>query len=141
MPMARIDLRTGSTAEQRRAISDAIHSSLVEALGIPDDDLFHFFNEFDDDYLISAPVSFGLERRREAIFIQYSFAQRSIETLNRLYAATVRNLQQTTELEPRDIFINVVASPSENWWAAGRVLDPETGFDARMAGDVLPATN
>jgi hypothetical protein len=37
--------------------------------------------------------------------------------------------------------MNVVPSPSENWWAAGRLLDPNTGFDARMDTDALPPQN
>ena len=138
MPMTKIYLRTGSSADHRKAVSDAVHRSLVEVLEIPEDDLFHIFHELADSYLISAPVAFGLERRREAVFIQFSFAQRPAETLNALYAATVRNLGELAGLEPRDIYINVVPSPSENWWAAGRVLNPDTGFDARMAADSVP---
>ncbi len=138
MPMTKIYLREGSTAEERQRVSDAIHRSLVDVLGIPADDRYHIFHELDNDHLISAPVAFGLERRHEAVFIQYYFAQRPAETLNELYRATVKNLQEMTDLEPRDIYINVVASPSENWWAAGRLLDPDTGFDTRMAADSLP---
>jgi hypothetical protein len=141
MPMTKIYLREGSTAEFRQAVSDAIHRSLIQVLSIPEDDKYHIFHALQDDHLISAPVAFGLERRREAIFIQYYFAQRPAETLNELYKVTVNNLQELTDLEPRDIYINVVPSPSENWWAAGRLLDPNTGFDARMDTDALPPQN
>lgn len=141
MPMTKIYLRTGSTADHRQAISDAIHRSLIEVLAIPDDDRYHIFHELADGYLISAAVAFGLERRREAVFIQYYFAQRPVETLNALYAATVKHLAELTGLEPEDVYINVVPSPSENWWAAGRVLDPDTGFDKRMVADTRPPQN
>lgn len=132
MPMTKVYLRTGSTAEHRRAISDAIHDALVEVLGIPDDDRYHIFHELEDGYLVSAPVAFGLERRREAVFVQYYFGPRQAETLHALYAATVRNLGERTGLTPADIFLNVVPSPSDHWWAHGRVLDPSTGYDERM---------
>jgi phenylpyruvate tautomerase PptA (4-oxalocrotonate tautomerase family) len=138
MPMTKIYLREGSTPEFRLAVSDAIHRSLIDVLGIPEDDKFHVFHEMKDDFLISAPVAFGLERRRSAIFIQYYFAQRPAETLRELYSATIATLQELTELEPRDVYINLVPSPSENWWAAGRSLDPTTGFDVRMDTDALP---
>jgi hypothetical protein len=140
MPMTKIYLRAGSTGEERQRVSDAIHRSLIEVLDIPADDRYHVFHELESDQLVSAPVAFGLERRRQAVFIQYYFAQRPVETLNQLYRATVQNLQEMTDLEPRDIYINVVPSPSENWWAAGRLLDPDTGFDARMNADVLPGS-
>ena len=140
MPMTKVYLRTGSTPEHKVAISDAIHQSLVEVLGIPDDDKFHVFHELDDENLISAPVAFGLERRREAIFVQPYFGPRPAETLQALYKALVVHLAEKAGMESRDIYINVVESPSANWWADGRVLDPATGFDERIAADKLPST-
>lgn len=139
MPMTKIYLRTGSTAEHRRAISDAIHRSLVDVLGIPDDDRYHIFHELDADNLIVAPVAFGLERRPEAIFIQTYFGARPVEVLQQLYRVLVDDLLECTELESRDIYINVVESPSANWWADGRRLDPATGFDERIAPDKVPS--
>ena len=132
MPMTKIYLRKGGTAAHKEAISESIHRSLVEVLGIPDDDRYHIFHELEDENLISAPVAFGLERRRQAVFIQFYFAQRPADTLQALYRSVVANLQELADLETRDIYLNVVPSPSENWWADGRVLDPDTGFDQRM---------
>ena len=139
--MTKIYMRTGSTPEHKLAISEAIHASLVDVLGIPDDDKYHVFHEMADENLISAPVAFGLERRREAIFIQTYFGKRPEETLRALYAALVENLQRLAGLETRDIYINVVESPSPNWWADGRVLDPNTGFDERIVTDKVPSSS
>lgn len=140
MPMTKVYLRKGRTAQERLAISEAVHSALVEVIGIPDDDLYHVFHELDDDNLISAPVAFGLERRREAVFIQFYFAQRPDEKLRQLWASVVARLGELTDLEPRDIYLNLVPSPSENWWADGRVLDTRTGYDARMDRSQTPAS-
>jgi len=140
MPMTKIYLRKGSAAGHRRAISDAIHESLVEVLGIPDDDKYHVFHELDADNLITAPVAFGLERRPEAVFIQTYFGPRPVEVLQRLYRTMVNNLTRRTDLETRDIYINVVESASANWWADGRKLDPATGFDERIAADKVPTS-
>lgn len=140
MPMTKVYLRKGRSAEQRRAISEAIHRSLVDVIGIPDDDLYHIFHELDDDNLISAPFAFGLERRREAVFIQFYFGQRPADTLRQLWASVVANLGALTDLEPRDIYLNLVPSPTENWWADGRVLDTHTGYDARMDQTQVPAS-
>lgn len=138
MPMTKIYMRKGSTPEHRRAISDAIHESLIDVLGIPEDDKFHIFHELDSDNLITAPVSFGLERRPEAIFVQLYFGARPVEVLQQLYRVLVDNLTKRTHLESRDIYINVVESASANWWADGRRLDPKTGFDERIAADKVP---
>jgi phenylpyruvate tautomerase PptA (4-oxalocrotonate tautomerase family) len=142
MPMTKIYLRRGASAEHKRAISEALHASLVEVLGIPEDDKYHVFQEFDAENLIAADVAFGLERRGDrAIFVQPYFGPRPVETLNELFSSMVRNITATTDLEPRDIFINVVESPSPNWWAAGRELDPRTGFDVRITEDKVPGAS
>lgn len=138
MPMTKIYLREGSTPEHRIAISDAIHQSLVDVLGIPDDDKYHIFHELREGYLVAAPVAFGLERRHEAIFIQTYFGKRPDDTLQALYKALVTHLGEKAGLETRDIYINVVESSSANWWADGRKLDPNTGFDERIAADKVP---
>jgi phenylpyruvate tautomerase PptA (4-oxalocrotonate tautomerase family) len=138
MPMTKIYLREGTTPEHKRALSDAVHQALVEVLGIPEDDRFHFFHELADENLISEPVAFGLERRREAIFVQLYFAPRPATVLKELFATLVANLTRGTGLEPRDIYLNVIESPSANWWADGRVLNQETGFDERIAADKVP---
>jgi phenylpyruvate tautomerase PptA (4-oxalocrotonate tautomerase family) len=138
MPMTKVYLRKGSAPEHRLAISDAIHRSLIEVLGIPEDDRYHIFHELEADNLITAPVAFGLERRAEAVFIQLYFAARPVEQLRELYRVLVDDLVEHTGLERRDIYINVVESPSANWWADGRVLNAATGFDERMAADTVP---
>ncbi len=40
MPLVRINLRKSRTAEAKAAIADAIQASLVNVLGIPNDDRF-----------------------------------------------------------------------------------------------------
>lgn len=141
MPMTKIYLRSGSTPDHKRAISDSIHEALVEVIGIPDDDKYHVFHELEPENLISAPVAFGLERRPEAVFIQSYFGPRPTEQLQTLYRTLVANLAKAPGLESRDIYINIVESASANWWADGRVLNPVTGFDERIATDKVPASS
>jgi phenylpyruvate tautomerase PptA (4-oxalocrotonate tautomerase family) len=45
MPLVRIDLVTGRSAEQIRAIADAIHESIVAEYGIPSRDRFQIVTE------------------------------------------------------------------------------------------------
>jgi phenylpyruvate tautomerase PptA (4-oxalocrotonate tautomerase family) len=141
MPMIKVYLRVGTTPEHRRAISDAVHRSLIQVLGIPEDDRYHIFHELENDNLFTVPVAFGLERRNEAVFIQLYFGARPVEQLQELYRVLVADLIEQTDLERRDIYINVVESASANWWADGRVLNAATGFDERMAPDKIPSAS
>jgi hypothetical protein len=35
-----------------------------------------------------------------------------------------------------DVAFRIVETARENWWAAGRVIDPTTGYDERMTSIV-----
>lgn len=58
----------------------------------------------------------------------------------RLFAAIVENLERDPGLSRDTVFINVIEPAAENWWISGRVVDPRTGFDTRMA-DAAEAAN
>ncbi|AGL16453.1 tautomerase family protein [Actinoplanes sp. N902-109] len=63
MPLVSIEMHQGvTTADQRRAISDAIHAAMVEVLVIPPDDRFHFFHENPEGTMFHDDVAFGKPR-------------------------------------------------------------------------------
>jgi len=45
MPLVRISLRQGTSAEYRKAIGDGVHRAMIEALAIPPDDHFQLITE------------------------------------------------------------------------------------------------
>lgn len=134
MPLTTVDLHAGTTTpEQRKAISDGIHSAMIEVLGIPEDDRFHVFNELPEGNMFHDDTVFGQPRSDHFMFITLSFNQRSSAQKDALYAALVAHLGKSAHVAPEDIFVRVLETASQNWWAYGRVVNPETGYDARMA--------
>lgn len=137
MPLIDIYLHHGvTTRDQRKAISDALHAAMVETLAIPDDDRFHYFHEFPDGSAFHEDVVFGLPRSNRLIGITLSFNDRTAETKNALFESLVKHLQQTAGVPREDVVFRIVETARENWWAAGRVIDPTTGYDARMTSIV-----
>jgi len=132
MPLVNVYLRQGTTPEYRRLVSEAIHASMVDVLKIPPDDQFHVFHEVAPDDLVIQPVVFGLPRGERTMFIQLSFNQRTPEEKNALFQAIVANLRRYAGVAEEDVLMVAFETARENWWAAGRVVDPETGYDARM---------
>jgi phenylpyruvate tautomerase PptA (4-oxalocrotonate tautomerase family) len=132
MPLINVYLRQGTTPEYRRNVSAAIHKAMVEVLKIPQDDQFHVFQEVTPDNFHMQPVVFGLPRGERTMLIQLSFNQRTAEQKNELFQAIVSNLLRFADVPEEDIMMMVVETARENWWAAGRVVNPETGYDARM---------
>jgi len=133
MPLVNIHLRKGTSAEFRRNVSLGIHRSMVDVLKIPHDDQFHFFHEFDAANVQMQPVAFGLRRSERVLAVQLFFNTRTPEEKSQLFAAIVANLRLYADVPPEDVLLCVVETNSENWWAAGRVVDPATGYDERMS--------
>ncbi|MGW0222745.1 tautomerase family protein [Streptomyces tendae] len=131
MPLISISLRQGTTPEHRRLVSEALHESMVDVLRIPRDD-FHVFHEVPDDNFVMQPVVFGIPRSRRTLFIQLSFNERSAEQKAELFRAIVDNLRLRAGVPEEDVMLMAVETARENWWAAGRVVDPATGYDERM---------
>ncbi|MEV8123555.1 tautomerase family protein [Streptomyces sp. NPDC085944] len=78
------------------------------------------------------PVVFGIPRSRRTLFIQLAFNERGAEQKAELFRAIVANLRLRAGVPEEDVMLMVVETARENWWAAGRVVDPDTGYDARM---------
>ncbi|MEV0051939.1 tautomerase family protein [Saccharopolyspora shandongensis] len=132
MPLVNVYLREGTTPEYRQNVSAGIHRSMVEVLKIPEDDRFHFIHEFKPENVQMQPVSFGIRRGEGAMVIQLMFNDRAPEQKAELFAAIRENLRRCAGVPEEDILLCVVETNSENWRAAGRVVNPATGYDERM---------
>jgi phenylpyruvate tautomerase PptA (4-oxalocrotonate tautomerase family) len=134
MPLITICLRRGTTPEYRRDVSEAIHTAMVDVLKIPEDDQFHVFHEVAPEDLVVQPVVFGLPRGERTMFISLSFNRRPAEQKAELFRTIVANLRRIAGVPEEDVLLVAFETASENWWAAGRVVDPATGYDERMTG-------
>jgi phenylpyruvate tautomerase PptA (4-oxalocrotonate tautomerase family) len=133
MPLIDIYLHQGvTTRDQRKAISDAIHAAMVDTLAVPDDDRFHYFHEFPEGSVFHEDVVFGLPRSERMMCITLSFNNRTAETKNALFESLVKHLQEIAGVPREDVAFRILETARENWWAAGRVIDPTTGYDERM---------
>ena len=70
MPLVRIDLRKGKSAEYVRAISEAVHRAIAEVLGAPARDNFQVITEHDADHLLYSPDYLDIARSDDIIFVQ-----------------------------------------------------------------------
>jgi phenylpyruvate tautomerase PptA (4-oxalocrotonate tautomerase family) len=133
MPLISFSLHAGSTtAEKRRAMSGAVHEAMREVLDIPADDKFHLFHEYEEGFFFHEDVIFGLPRDNRLVLITLSFNERPAEVKQRLFAAVVRLMRERAGVTSDQIGMRILETARENWWADGRVVDPATGYDARM---------
>src|SRR5260370_40386272 len=74
MPLVRIDLRTGTSAEYRKALGDGVHRAMVEALGAPADDRFQVIAEHPAVGLNYDPQYLGIRRSDGVGFVQITLS-------------------------------------------------------------------
>jgi len=116
MPLVRIDLPTGKTAEYRSNVGNVIYEAMVEVLKAPKDDRFQIICEHSAENLIIDPTYLGIERSKDAIIIQMTLNEgRALDVKKAFYKAVADGLHARVGLRREDVFINLVEVKKENW--------------------------
>src|SRR6202030_1785400 len=117
MPLVRIDLVQGKSAEYRRAIGGVVYEAMVDVLKAPKDDRFQVITEYPADALIADENYLGIRRTQDCIFIQLTLnAGRTVEQKKAFYKAVADTLHARLGLRPEDVFINLIEVQKENWY-------------------------
>ncbi|WP_269855996.1 tautomerase family protein [Streptomyces sp. RPT161] len=139
MPFVEIYLRKGKTPEYRKAVSEAVHASMREVFQIPEDDFFHVVHEMEPRDILQAPTFFGVERSADSVIIRMTFNHRPAGQKAALFEAVADHLVAAPGMRREDVLLTVLETAAENWWAQGRLIDPESGFDVRMSPEAMQA--
>ncbi len=101
--------------QHRTALSQAIHHSLIEALGLPPDKRFQRFIALDP-----ADFLFPADRSAHYTIIEISmFEGRATETKKALIRTLYERIQRDCGIAPQDIEITVFETPKSNWGIRG----------------------
>jgi len=116
MPFVRISLRHGTSLQYRKAIADAIHRAMFEALAIPAEDRFQVITEDPADGLIYHPHYLGIDRSDAVLIVQITLSTGRKPQQKRLfYKRAAELLAESPGLRPQDLVINLVEVTWENW--------------------------
>jgi phenylpyruvate tautomerase PptA (4-oxalocrotonate tautomerase family) len=116
MPLARIDLIAGKSAEYRKTIGDVVYEAMVEILKAPEGDRFQVISEHAASDFIFDSHFFGIERSPDCVFIQLTLvASRSVEQKRGFYKKVADELHAQLGLRRGDVFINLVPVAAEDW--------------------------
>lgn len=116
MPLVRIFLRQGTSAEYRRAIGDGVHRAMVEAFALPPGDHFQVIAEHPAEGLIYDPQYLGVHRSDSVVFVQITLSTgRRPQQKRMLYKRMAEILAESPGLRPQDLLINLVEVSWENW--------------------------
>ena len=116
MPLVRIDLREGKSAEYHKALGDGVHRAMIEALAIPTDDRFQIITEHRREGLIYDPRYLGVERSDNVVFVQITLsAGRKPQQKRKLFKRMAEILTESPGLKPQELVVNLVEVAWENW--------------------------
>jgi 4-oxalocrotonate tautomerase len=116
MPLVRIDLRSGTSVQYRKAIGEGVHQAMVDALAIPPDDHFQVITEHPAEGLVYDPQYLDVQRSDKVVFVQITLsAGRKPQQKRKLYKRLVELLSASPGLRPEDVVINLVETVWENW--------------------------
>ena len=123
MPLVRITMAEGKTAEYRKAIADGVHRALVATANVPADDRFQSVHEVRAADLFWDATYLGQQRTADVVGVQvFLNVGRTTEIKKALYARIAEELAASPGLRPDDVLVNLVEVPKENWSFGGGVM-------------------
>ncbi len=116
MPLVRISLMEGKSADYRRKIGDVVHQAMVETINCPPQDRFQVIHEHPNGNFRYAPVYLDIPHTDDLVIIQITLNEgRTVDLKKALYKAIAEGLQKAIGLKPQDAFISLVEVRKENW--------------------------
>lgn len=116
MPFVRTAVPQGIEASRKRMIVQGIHEALVEAIGMPADELFNLVAEYGQGEFFYDRGFNGVARSENLIVVEITMRRGRSDAMKRaLYAAIARNLEQAAAVSPRDVFIFMHENDYSDW--------------------------
>ena len=106
MPLVKVNLRNGRSAEEKDSIAAAIQAALVSTLGVPEADRYQLFNEYDGDSFRHTSEYLGMTYTDQLLIIEITFLEgRDDEVKKSLLAEINRNLVASGVVGGDDVFV------------------------------------
>lgn len=116
MPLVRIDLARGKSAQYRKTLGDLVYRAMTEVINVPKDDKFQLIAEHEPEELNVTPAYLGIRYSSGIVLIQVTLSQgRTVEQKKAFYKRVAEDLRRELKIDPQDVFINLVEVSKENW--------------------------
>lgn len=116
MPLVRISLRRGKSAQHIAAIRNSIYRAMIEAFNVPQNDRFIVVHQHDADEFDYHPNYLDIARTDDLVMIQIACNNtRTVEQKQAFYRRTAELLSEEPGLRPEGVLINLLETGKENW--------------------------
>jgi phenylpyruvate tautomerase PptA (4-oxalocrotonate tautomerase family) len=115
MPFIRTTLHRDTPPDRREAIVMGIHHALVEAIGMPEDELFNLVAEHDPSSFFCSSSFNGVRRSDHVVVVEITLRRGRSDAMKRdLYAGIARRLE-AAGVVPEDVFIFMHENDYSDW--------------------------
>jgi phenylpyruvate tautomerase PptA (4-oxalocrotonate tautomerase family) len=116
MPLVRIDALRADSA-RLEALGRAVHDALVEALGIPPNDLFQVLTSHDGTRSVLRYGDFLVPHRDDGIvYVAITLRSgRTVEQKQALYRRIAELADEYAGTEPHNVFVTLTENESADW--------------------------
>ena len=116
MPLVRIDLAKGKSADFRKTIGEIVYDAMTQVINVPKDDKFQIITEHAPEELNFAPDYLGVNYSKDIIFIQITLnAGRTVELKKAFFRRIAEDLHSKLGMRKEDVFVSLIEVAKENW--------------------------
>lgn len=116
MPLVRVSLRRGKSAQHIATIRNSIYRAMIESFNVPQNDRFIVVHQHDAEEFDYDPNYLDIARTDDLVIIQISCNNtRTVEQKKAFYKHAADLLSKEPGLRPQDVFINLLETSKENW--------------------------
>jgi len=120
MPFTRISLLKGKSPDYLRAVSDALHTALVETFEVPVADRFQAIHQHEKTELIFDAHYMGGPRSDDFILFQITAGkERNEQTKNNFYHRLEELLARDPGVAPENVMVIIQMTSAADWSFSG----------------------
>src|ERR1700760_2806362 len=122
MPLVRIDLIEGKSAEFRKNLGEIVYRAMRETINVPENDKFQVITQHPPGGLNVADNYLGNTYSGDIVIIQITMnAGRTSEMKKALFKRIADDIHAQLKLRSDDVVINLVECVKENWSFGGGI--------------------
>lgn len=115
MPLVKIDVNTGRSAEEVRVLLDSVQSAVIAAFGVPETDRYQVLTQHGPGELVALDTGLGIDRSAALVMIHVISKQRPAEAKQELYRLLAHNLERDCALSPDDLVVAISDNGDADW--------------------------
>jgi phenylpyruvate tautomerase PptA (4-oxalocrotonate tautomerase family) len=116
MPFIRTNVPQDTSPAQQQQIVDGIHQALVDAIGMPNDELFNMVATYAPGQFACSRTFNGVARSDRVVVVEITMRRGRSDAMKRaLYANIARNLEAGAGVAPADVFIFTHENDYSDW--------------------------